>query len=356
MNRLYGSIPPRFAEGCELRNLNLNGNQLEGPLPQSLSQCKNLEVLDLGNNKIDDTYPAWLEMLPKLQVLVLRSNKLHGFITDFGVEHSFSSLRIFDISNNDFTGTLPVRLFQTMKAMMNASEGASSFQYMKEEFNPYEYSMTVTMKSLVIVMKISTIFTSIDLSLNEFQGNIPGVIGELHSLKGLNLSHNRFDGLIPPSMGNLRNLEWLDLSSNNLIGDIPQELTSLTFLSVLNLSHNHLTGRIPLGKQFNTFSNGSFEGNLRLCGFPLSKTCNNNNETQPPSSTLPEEDHSGAEKGFISWKVVFMGYGCGIIFGVSMGYIVFTTGKPKWFVKLVEGDQKKKSERLKKKAPGRSGR
>ena len=69
-----------------------------------------------------------------------------------------------------------------------------------------------------------------------------------------------------------------------------------------------------------------------------------------------KKDDSGAEKGFISWKVVAMGYGCGIIFGLSMGYIVFTTGKPKWFVKLVEGDQTKKSKSSRKKAPGRRGR
>ncbi|XWS16874.1 hypothetical protein CRYUN_Cryun33cG0018600 [Craigia yunnanensis] len=329
-NRFSGNISSLLCNISNLEaswNLNLNGNQLEGSLPQSLTQCKNLEVFDLGNNKLNDTYPAWLEMLPELQVLVLRSNKLYGLIGDSRIEHSFSSLRILDFSN-DFTGTLPFRVIEKMKAMMNASEGSSSFQYMKEELNPYEYSVTVTMKSLVIEMKISTIFTSIDLSLNEFQGDIPKVIGELLSLKGLNLSHNRFNGHIPPSMGNLINLEWLDLSSNKLIGEIPKELSSLTLLSILNLSHNHLTGRIPLGKQFNTFANDSYEGNLRLCGFPLSKACNNT-ETQPPSSTLHEEDDSGAEKGFISWKVVAMGYGCGIIFGLSMGFIVFTTGKPK---------------------------
>ena len=31
-----------------------------------------------------------------------------------------------------------------------------------------------------------------------------------------------------------------------------------------------------------------------------------------------------------------MGYGSGLIIGLSMGYIVFSTGKPWWFVSMVE--------------------
>ncbi|MFQ6641990.1 hypothetical protein Gotur_016039, partial [Gossypium turneri] len=46
-NRFYGTIPPTFAKGCQLSNLNLNGNLLEGPLTPSILNCNGLEVLDL---------------------------------------------------------------------------------------------------------------------------------------------------------------------------------------------------------------------------------------------------------------------------------------------------------------------
>ncbi|TYH86636.1 hypothetical protein ES332_D01G058100v1 [Gossypium tomentosum] len=104
-------------------------------------------------------------------------------------------------------------------------------------------------------------------------------------------------------------LESLDLSSNKLGGRIPSELTKLTFLEVLNLSQNNFFGPIPVGHQFNTFDIDSYAGNLGLCGFPLSKKCGN--------SAIP----------FI-WELVMMGYGCGVVLGLSTGYIVFTTGRP----------------------------
>ncbi|XWS11327.1 hypothetical protein CRYUN_Cryun38cG0074200 [Craigia yunnanensis] len=59
-NKFHGIIPPTFTKGCQLVNLNLNGNQLEGPLTRSIINCEGLKVLDLGNNRINDTFPHWL--------------------------------------------------------------------------------------------------------------------------------------------------------------------------------------------------------------------------------------------------------------------------------------------------------
>ncbi|XP_022718039.1 receptor-like protein 12 [Durio zibethinus] len=221
------------------------------------------------------------------------------------------------------------------------ADSKSSSQYMQGS-RSYDYSVVLTIKGQHVELeKVLTTFTSIDLSKNYFQGVIPEVIGKLNSLRGLNLSHNNFFGHIPPSLGNLTNLEWLDLSSNKLIGEIPEELVDLTFLALLNLSRNQLVGPIPQGKQFNTFENSSYEGNLGLCGFPLSKACN---ETEMQKPTMPREG-SGIEFG---WKVVAMGYGCGLIFGLACGCLVFQTGKPKWIVNLVEGKRLQNGKRSKK--------
>ncbi|XVF18585.1 hypothetical protein REPUB_Repub11eG0035600 [Reevesia pubescens] len=329
-NRFHGKFPPMFGENCGLKNINLNGNQLEGSLPRSLINCREMEVLDLANNKLNDTFPSWLETLPVLQVLILRSNNFHGFISNPKKNHSFCKLRILDLSDNDFRGTLPAGYIKTFKALKNRSENLGSIRYM-EEAKRYECFVSLIMKSLQVEIKISTIFTSIDLSLNKFDGEIPEVFGELISLKGLNLSHNNLGGHIPPSMGNLINLEWLDLSSNKISGEIPKELENLTFLSILNLSCNQLEGPIPSGKQFNTFENESYEGNKGLCGFPMSKACDNKEQR---SSSVTIQGDSKLTNDF-DWKVVLMGYGCGMAFGLAMGYVVFKMGKPKWFVKLV---------------------
>ncbi|XVF77259.1 hypothetical protein PTKIN_Ptkin14bG0028900 [Pterospermum kingtungense] len=334
-NNLHGNIPPTFTKRCQLKNLNLNGNQLEGRLTKSILKCTSLEVLDIGNNKIKGTFSHWLGSLPQLEVLILRSNKLQGSIHGSRSSASFSKIQIFDLLDNYLTGRLPVRYIENLRAMINLTFNGSAEEYMgmNEGGSFYTYSIGIVMKVFEMeMMKIFTMFTSIDLSNNKFEGEIPKVIGNLKSLKGLTLSHNNLNGSIPNSMGNLMNLEWLDLSSNQLVGAILERLADLTFLSIFNVSENQLQGKIPLGKQFGTFGNNSYEGNKRLCGFPVSKGCSN---SEPPLSNLLDEDGSESNISF-GWKIVLIGYGCGVVFGLTMGYVVFQTGKPKWLVTLVK--------------------
>lgn len=119
--------------------------------------------------------------------------------------------------------------------------------------------------------KILDYFIPIDLSSNNFSGVIPESIRSVQGLRLLNLSHNIIIGHLPTLMNDLTNLEALDLSWNKLSGEIPQQLTQLTSLSFFNVSYNRLSGHIPRGKQFNTFKNNSYIGNLGLSGDPLSK-------------------------------------------------------------------------------------
>ncbi|KAK4607858.1 hypothetical protein RGQ29_001607 [Quercus rubra] len=353
-NSLNGTIPTTFSNS--LRNINLNGNQLEGPLPRSLENCSDLEVLDLGNNKINGTFPYWLGSILNLQVLVIRSNKFRGCIGNPKTESPFPNLRILDISNNEFNGTLPGKYFKYLKAMMNVDEGEVALKYMGDE--NYHDSVNVIIKgSYIELVRILNVFTTIDFSNNRFIGEIPQIIGSLKLLKGLNFSHNNLTGCIPSSVGNLTNLEWLDLSFNKLSGEIPKQLADLPWLEVLKLSHNQLTGQIPSGKQFNTFDNDSYTDNLGLCGFPLTRTCNNHESKQPPPSTLQQEDNLELEsKNGFGWQAVSIGYGCGVIFGTLMGYFMFKIGKPKWIVKMVKLEQHILLRRLKNNARRSGGR
>ncbi|KAL3733316.1 hypothetical protein ACJRO7_022789 [Eucalyptus globulus] len=197
-------------------------------------------------------------------------------------------------------------------------------------FGPsYENTVTVMMKGRETkLVKILTIFTTIDLSQNFLQGDIPEVFGHLRYLIGLNLSHNHLTSSIPLTLGNLTNLEWLDLSSNMLSGRIPRALGDLTFLGYLNLSKNQLTGQIPQDKQLSTFLNNSFSGNPGLCGTPLSKACLDDAQPPPPSSSSTL-DHEGHESRF-KQKVVLIGYASGIVIGISIAYIAIQTRWPKW--------------------------
>ncbi|XP_017979775.1 PREDICTED: receptor like protein 30-like [Theobroma cacao] len=340
MNNFQGKMPDSFG-GSSLRVLLLNDNKLEGLLSRSLADCSSLKLLNLRNNKFTDTFPHWLASLPNLQVLLLRNNRLHGPMPNSLASSNFSALQIIDLSHNELTGPLPAKFFQNLRAMKDIPE-ERPWRFVRYEtrdvvilFNNY-YSVNVTTKRLEIeLVKTFAIYTFMDFSNNLFCGQIPEELGELISLQGLNLSNNNLTGPISPSIGNMIALESLDLSSNRLDGRIPSQLTNLTFLEVLNLSQNDLVGPIPKGKQFDTFENDSYSGNLGLCGFPLSKKCGNEEEPKPPVPMLEEDE--GSELAFI-WKVVMMGYGCGVVLGLSMGYIVFTTGRPWWFVRMVERD------------------
>ncbi|KAL1348083.1 receptor-like protein 7 [Arachis hypogaea] len=338
INNFYGSIPGNFSKNNAFETIKLNGNQLEGPVPQSLAHCTKLQVLDLGDNNIEDVFPSQLEALQELQVLSLRNNKFHGTITSLSMKHPFPKLKIFDVSNNKFSGPLPMQYFQEFQGMMttlNENTQADSLEYMSAHANatsvPYNDSVVIIMKGQEREMsRILTIFTTIDLSNNLFEGKIPQILGELNFLKGLNLSHNKISGNIPQTLGNLTSLEWLDLSWNQLKGEIPLSLTNLNFLSVLNLSKNQLEGVIPRGKQFNTFQNDSYRGNPMLCGFPLSKSCGNDEE-QPPS-VFPE-----AKDSLFGWKSVVVGYACGVVFGIFLGSLFIKTAKPLWLARLICG-------------------
>ncbi|KAH0728894.1 hypothetical protein KY290_004426 [Solanum tuberosum] len=114
-----------------------------------------------------------------------------------------------------------------------------------------------------------------------------------------------------------------------------KQLASFTFLVVLNLSHNHLVGCIPKGKQFDTFENSSYQGNYGLRGLPLSKHCGGDDRV--PQETIPVELDQDEEEDspMISWQSVLMGYGCGIVIGLSVINIMLSTQYPTWFSRMV---------------------
>jgi hypothetical protein len=253
-------------------------------------------------------------------------------------------MRIFDISNNDFMGMLPLRLFENWNARQ--FENVDSLPYIYEDpyfklqkgdvyygySHIYTYSMILANKGKnMFYEKVFKLLMAIDFSSNKFVGEIPKFIENLKGIQLLNLSNNCLTGHIPLSLGNLIELEALDLSQNKLSGDIPQQLTQLTFLEFFNVSHNNLTGPIPQGKQFGTFENNSFEGNLGLCGRPLTKTCGNSDEPTSHPSIFEESQNSEILFEF-GWKIVVIGYGFGFVVGVIIGSIVIAR-KHDWLMK-----------------------
>ncbi|CAL5190321.1 unnamed protein product [Lathyrus oleraceus] len=331
-NKLQGDLPiPPYG----IRYLLLSNNNFTGDIALSLCNASSLQVLNLAHNNLTGKIPECLGTFPLLSILDMQMNNFYGSIPrTFCKENYFETIKLND---NQLEGPLPRSLAHcTFLEILdlgdnNIDDAFPSWLETLQELQVLSLQSNKLHGFSTELTRILTTFTTIDLSNNMFEGEIPHEIGELISLKGLNLSNNEITGNIPQSLSNLRNLEWLDLSKNQLIGEIPTSLTNLTFLSFLNLSQNHLEGIIPKGKQFDTFGNSSYDGNAMLCGFPLSKSCVNE-EDQPPMSTSKDEEE---ESGF-GWKAVATGYVCGAIFGLLFGYNVFFLGKLQWLVRFFE--------------------
>jgi len=250
-NNLTGSVPPAtFQDGCKLESLDLSANNLTGSLPDSIAKCANLtylslwgnvfngvipaglgklaviETIILGNNKFDRQIPSELMKCKKLQFLDISSNRFGGDVQDtFG---RFASLRYLVLHHNNYTGGI-------------VSSGVLRLPLLARldlSFNDFSGELPTElaeMKSLKYLM----------LANNQFSGSIPLAYGRLTELQALDLSHNKLSGGIPATVGNLTSLLWLMLAGNQLSGEIPPEIGKCTSLLWLNLADNELSGKIP---------------------------------------------------------------------------------------------------------------
>lgn len=167
--------------------------------------------------------------------------------------------------------------------------------------------------------------TGLDLSCNELIGEIPSEIGQLQRIRGLNLSHNSLSGSIPESFSNLKMIESLDHSYNKLSAQIPPQLTQLNYLSNFNVSYNNLSGPTPDQRQFGTFDESSYRGNLDLCGSLIEKKCSSTlTPTAAPAGGEEEDDESAIEMVALYWS-----FGASYV-TVILGLFVILGIKPYW--------------------------
>ncbi|GJP50898.1 hypothetical protein CLOM_g10052 [Closterium sp. NIES-68] len=239
-NRMSGVLPERFAEACNMSQVDLSHNQFSGPVPAGIAQSQTLAVLDLTNNSFTGDVPVPTSCLGSGDVILhslrVGLNQFTGKLPN--LLGNCTALEELDLSGLDITGDLN-------EGFTNMGEGYSVIQV--------NLSSTSLSGALPEALNNFVYISSLDLSNSRFQGPVPSTVGDLVNLRALDLSGNQLQGQLPAEIGNLTAATFIALEGNQLSGTIPPEIAPqpssrhLAFLSSLDLSDNDFTGPIPYG-------------------------------------------------------------------------------------------------------------
>ncbi|KAM5585414.1 hypothetical protein ABKV19_004688 [Rosa sericea] len=212
-------MPPLLLE-LHLSECNLREN-----VPHSLPSMNftSLLVFDISNNFINSSYPSWFFNLTNLKRLDLEGNFFNG---PFPVEiTNLKSLEDLGLCDNFLQGQIP-KVIGTLCSLRILDLSRNSLDGgLEEVLNGFSNCTNYSLESL-------------DLSENLLEGELPATLGILENLQELDLFDNHFSGSIPESIGNLSSLKSLDLTSNQMNGSIPESLGQLTQLVDLHLSNS----------------------------------------------------------------------------------------------------------------------
>ncbi|XP_058068547.1 probable LRR receptor-like serine/threonine-protein kinase At3g47570 [Magnolia sinica] len=227
---LVGHLSPHIGNLSFLRRIDLSNNKFQGQIPQEIDHLFRLKHLNLSVNSLQGEIPSNLSHCSELVAINLTRNQLVGELpAELGSLGSLSKLIFFSVSENDLRGSIP-------PSLGNLSS-----------------------------------LTALDLTYNNFDGQIPNQLGQLARIIYFQIGPNQLSGTIPPSIYNLSSIQVLNVAVNRLHGSIPPNLGLLfPHLRGILVAGNQFTGKLPISLSnassldLVSFSSNSFSGHVPL--------------------------------------------------------------------------------------------
>ncbi|KAF5747432.1 inactive receptor kinase [Tripterygium wilfordii] len=249
-NGFSGWFPDGFGNLQQLRVLDLHSNQFQGDIGEVFAELRNVEHVDLSYNQFYGGLGVEAEKVSSLantvQFVNLSHNKLKGGFLKSEVINLFRNLKVLDLGDNQIGGELPsfasLTNLRVLKLANNQFYGPVPEELLESSTQLQELDLSVNGFNGSIPGVNSTTLNFLNLSSNGLSGSLPTV---LKSCLEVDLSRNMFSDDISVVLNWERNLEVLDLSSNRLSGNFPDMSLQFEGLNVLNLRNNSLVGALP---------------------------------------------------------------------------------------------------------------
>ncbi|KAL6658850.1 hypothetical protein ACP70R_002890 [Stipagrostis hirtigluma subsp. patula] len=207
--------------------LDLSFNRLQGQIPMPMSSA---EFLDYSGNRFSSFPPNFTLYLTYTMNLNVSNNKINGHIP---MSICNSSLRVLDLSHNNFSGLIPSCLIENgwlevLNLRENNIEGMSL------------PSNITTRCSLQLI----------DLYANKIEGKLPRGLSNCPDLEVLNFGSNQIADTFPSWLRGLPKLTVIVLRSNRFYGTIADTVGGIKSekffpsLHILDLASNSFSGNL----------------------------------------------------------------------------------------------------------------
>ncbi len=284
-NKFTGVLPESFSTLTSLKYLHLYRNQLTGSIPSSWASIDGdgmVAITDfkLFENNLHGHLPQNIRHWSQLEYFQVKSNDFSGSPDVFSSE-KMSQLKVIDISDNHFSGSLPSEIFLLESLEIFATAENCFSGSIPDEICNTDDSSQIQLHTLILSDLTSgngcrNYYFGTDnghghttSKLNAFSaasamsGTIPECVYTKENLKYLYVSGNGFKGKLPSNLS--KKLTELDLGDNRLTGTISTTLAKSNIIEKLYLESNRISGTLDgyLNQDNLTHMNSNYEVRLK---------------------------------------------------------------------------------------------